>query len=129
MQLPSIIRCLALFPDKVPLELFMMINSPATSGSSSIKSPMLIAKLCKHAVDTISVRKFSECLRRGMRRQQNLCFHTPNVLSTFPLVAICTFCNFFLYLLQDCSLVSLSNDGKENHHLLEVAHQLSYFQT
>ena len=72
----------------------MIIDFTTTSGSYSIKSPLLIAKLCKHAVDTITVREFSKCIRRGMRRQQNLCFYTPNILSIFLLVAICALLSF-----------------------------------
>ena len=84
-----------MFPETVAAVEVIFLLFKCNASSSSRKSPLCIAKLCKHAVATITTGDFCKRMRNGMRRQRNLCFQIPNILSIFPLILICALLKFF----------------------------------
>ena len=92
-----------MLPETVAAVVMIFPQSESNASSSSRKSPLCIAKLCKHAVATITTSDFCKRMRKGMRRQRNLCFQIPSIVSTFPLVLICALLKFF-----SCVVVGLA---------------------
>jgi len=117
-----------MFPEIPSCSSLTLMTGSSSSASTSHKSILRIAKLCKHTTATIVAKLELSFKRNGAFKQWNLCFE--NTESPFN----CTFgsdelcCFFFLQVMKDFVKESKDRISKDIQHLPTETYQQHHFQ-